>query len=185
MKTLSTKALLAMAHSPVRNYVIPGLTSYLIGSPGPAGTVRLFVNERDHQEAIAPHSHRFSFQCQVLRGAVRNRVWTQCSAGCGDFYTVSELRYRGNVGSYEKVAIESGRYMHRDEIHDEGAVYSMRPEEIHSIFFSRGAMVLFFEGPTVADRSILLEPLIDGETVPTGAVLPWMFQRGIRPTTAT
>lgn len=53
----------------------------------------------------------------------------------------------------------------------------MLASEVHSIHFSRGAQVLFFEGPTVADTSIILEPNVDGETIPTFRVEPWMFKR--------
>ena len=31
-----------MRHSPVRNYAVPGLTSWLVGEPGPNGCVRNF-----------------------------------------------------------------------------------------------------------------------------------------------
>ena len=64
-ENFSIEALLRMKHSPVRNYAIPGLTSSLIGSPSPNGTVRIFECSREHQEPIIPHSHRFSFQCHA------------------------------------------------------------------------------------------------------------------------
>src|SRR5688572_7069582 len=93
-------ALLKMAHSPIRNYAIPGLTSSLIGAPSPAGTVRLFQNSRDHQEPIVPHSHRFDFMCWVLAGAVRNRVWRRAMSydKNADFYRSSRLIYGGKAG---------------------------------------------------------------------------------------
>jgi hypothetical protein len=53
----------------------------------------------------------------------------------------------------------------------------MTADEIHSIFFGRDTSVLFFEGPNVSDTSIILEPVVDGETIPTFKVEPWAFKR--------
>ncbi len=164
-----------MMHSPVRNYAIPGLTSWLVGSPSPKGTVRVFECSRDHQEAIIPHSHRFDFQCWVLAGKVRNRVWTKAYSG-GDWFTRTDLIF-GDMGSYVKGGAEGHRYDFRDAEYAEGQWYSMRANEIHSIYFARGTQVLFFEGPTLSDRSVILEPWENEETVPTFKVEPWMFKR--------
>jgi hypothetical protein len=95
----SIPALRAMAHSPVRNYAIPGLTSWLIGQPSPKGTMRLFESSRQHQEAITPHSHRFDFQCWVLEGFVVNRVWTRAhntDTKAADLYAMSTQRCSGH-----------------------------------------------------------------------------------------
>jgi hypothetical protein len=54
----------------------------------------------------------------------------------------------------------------------------MRYNEIHSIKFSKDAIVLFFEGPTVTDSSFVLEPVVEGEYIPTMTTEPWMFRRG-------
>lgn len=45
-KDFNVEMLLAMRHSPRHNYVVPGLTSWLIGQPAPTGTVRLFESHR-------------------------------------------------------------------------------------------------------------------------------------------
>jgi len=52
----------------------------------------------------------------------------------------------------------------------------MKHDEIHSITFSKGAKVLFFEGPQVSDKSVIIEPIINGQTVSTYDVAPWMFK---------
>jgi hypothetical protein len=173
------KALLSMAHSPVKNYAIPGLTSSLIGAPGPLGTVRLFQCEREHQEPITPHSHRFDFQCWVLRGKVRNRIWKKVYASDpnGDLYHRTNLNYGGEIGHYTKEPREVGTWTYSDAEFVAGQCYSMRAHEVHSIFFSRGAVVLFFEGETKVDSSTILEPYVDGEVVPTFKVEPWMFKK--------
>ncbi len=172
-------ALLRMAHSPVSNYVLPGLTSSLIGSPSVHGTMRLFQNTRDHQETLTPHSHRFDFMCWVLRGSVRNRLWTKSyvSDRDADEYRTTTLHYEGEIGKYAAKPADVHRWRYEDKQFSEGQCYAMRAHEVHSIFFSRRAIVLFFEGPSAADSSIVIEPVVDGETIPTLEVKPWMFQR--------
>lgn len=167
-----------MKHSPVRNYAIPGLTSWLIGAPTEHGCVRLFECSRDHHEPITPHSHRFDFECIVLAGTVRNVIWTPDYNMSGyDRYAESRLLYRGGIGHYETEKSGIGGYSTKQSIHKAGDRYGMKADDIHSIYFSRGAKVLFFEGPTIADSSVILEPYVDGEVVPTFKVEPWMFKR--------
>lgn len=180
-ENFNLKALMAMAHSPVRNYVIPGLTSYLIGAPSESGTVRLFCNERDHQEQLTPHSHRFDFQCWVLAGQVTNRIWSRnhyMTHPHGDVFVSSSLKYSGSIGQYEKKVVDRANWSYADSVYKEGECYSMKHNEVHSIHFSRGAKVLFFEGAQVTDTSIVIEPYVDGEHLETMAVLPWMFKKG-------
>lgn len=172
----SIDKLFAMAHSPVRNYAIPGLTRWLIGERGgDKGTVRLFQCERQHQEPITPHSHRFSFQAWVLSGFVINRVWTKSSSE-GDMFMMSRQRCDG-MGKYTLEDLEVGRYRATDRTYGVGQCYSMQAEEIHSIFFSRDALVLFFEGSTEMDCSYVLQPYVNNEVIPTLETKPWMFQR--------
>lgn len=78
---LSVDHILSLTHSHVHNYVIPGLTSSLIGEQSPHGSVRVFQCLRDHQEVITPHSHRFDLTCIVLRGSVMNRIWEPVEGG--------------------------------------------------------------------------------------------------------
>lgn len=175
-KNFDVKALLAMAHSPVRNYAIPGLSSSLIGSPSPCGTVRLFECSRDHQEPITPHSHRFDFQCWVLQGSVRNRIWRRNPID-GDWFRESTLRYGGGMGKYELEEGQANRWAYVDHVHAAGECYSMLADEVHSIYFERNTKVLFFEGPTKNDSSLILEPWVGGEVIPTFKVESWMFKK--------
>jgi len=178
--------LLAMAHSPVHNYAIPGLTSSLIGKPGPNGTVRLFECSRHHQEQIVPHSHRFDFQCWVLVGCVTNRIWTEAHVDGPDgtnfsenhdWFEVSEQMYQGEIGRYKTYPRYRRWYRFADKTYYAGDCYSMKAEEIHSIQFSRGAKVLFLEGkPRV--NSVFIEPIVNGEVLRTMQVAKWMFKRG-------
>lgn len=178
-------ALMRMAHSPVHNYAIPGLTSYLIGGRGPQGCVRLFVNKRQHVEPITPHSHRFDFHARVLRGSVTNRLWTKVhrpahGADEGDMYMLSAQTCKGSEpgAGYETVQLGAALYAYKDHLFEAGDTYSMNASEIHSIYFSRGAVVQFFEGPTTKDATVVLEPYVHHEVIPTLKVEKWMFRRG-------
>ena len=165
-----------MKHSPVRNSGgIPGLTSWLIGEPGEHGLVRLMECSRDHFEPIVPHSHRFDFECRVLRGKVRNIIWGPDTNG--DDYQITKLRYAGAPGQYERQEVGTAKWSFRTETFHEGDTYSMTWDEVHSIFFSRGTVVLFFEAKPVTDTSIILQPFVDGSMIPTFKVEPWMFDR--------
>lgn len=163
-------------HSPVRNYIVPGLTSWMIANNGDGkGCVRMFESERHLVGEIAPHSHRYDFVCQVLSGFVRNRLWTPSESG--DLMTSFCLTYHG-IGRYSKVEGDRRRYDWTEHEYRAGDWYAMEYDEIHSIYFSRGARVLFFEGPAVGDSSVYLEPY-DNETHTTierMKVEPWMFQ---------
>lgn len=177
---ISLEFLDKMKHSPVRNYAIPGLTSWLIGAPTEHGCVRLFECSREHHEPITLHSHRFDFECHVLAGHVRNVLWTPFAEGKGDRFMETCLIYRGGIGHYDTEKNGIDTYQGSSYLYKAGSNYSMKADEIHSIYFSRGAKVLFFEGPTITDSSIILEPYVDGEVIPTFKVEPWMFKREIR-----
>lgn len=172
---LDVALLKSMARSEVRDYVIPGLTSALIGGEG-KGMVRLFSQERHHEEPITPHSHRFDFNCLVLAGHVRNRTWF--AADDGDPYQESVLEHHGQFGDQtRRKAVGIQRWAYTETTYFDGEVYAMRAEEIHSIYFGRDAEVLFFEGPSHSSTSVILEPVSGGRVIPTFRVDPWMFRR--------
>lgn len=168
---------LTMAHSPVKNYAIPGLTSWLIGDNLNGGCVRLFHSEREHVEPITPHSHRFNFTAQVLKGGVTNRMWREATDSTGDLYCVSAQKYLGTSGQYETKVEATRYYRYYDRDYKAGDTYQTMAEEIHSIYFDRDTYVLMFEGPSVTNTSDILEPMVDGHRIPTFKVEPWMFQR--------
>lgn len=174
--SVDRKLLQRMARSRIGNYVLPGLTSWIIGAPHAGGCVRMFTNEREQQDAITPHSHRFDFQCLVLRGRVTNRIWTRVYGDRGDAFATSRLVY-DSLGKYEKRFEAIRRYEYSDRVYVEGMWYSMTYQEIHSIFFGARTEVLFFEGPSVNNESTILEPYVDDEVVPTFEVRPWMFKK--------
>lgn len=176
-------AVLAMANSPIRHYIAPGLTSSLIGGPQ-HGKVRLFCSERETREWVTPHSHRFDFTCLVLRGWAENIIFTrQWGADGADLYSAGTLKRNEAFGQYEFTpSTEACAYVESSKTYNEGDVYAMTHEQIHSIRFSRDAMVLFFEGPEVTESSLVLEPWSSGKRVPTFETRPWMFERDTDPT---
>jgi hypothetical protein len=147
------------------------------------GCIRLFENSRDQHTDIVPHSHRYDFVCQVLAGRVWNRLWksTIDENEEADYYEKSWLTYKGKPGKHETGHEEPtiNRYMMYESVFDPGDWYSMTSTAIHSIKFSKDAVVLFFEGPSSAYSSCILQPVVDGEVIPTYKVEDWMFQRGI------
>lgn len=169
----------AMKHSPAHNYVIPGLTSWLIGAPHPVhGCVRLFTMSRTHEEPIIPHSHRFDFRCRVLRGTVHNHIWRRTSSKySGDLYEESDVTYEGELGKHQRQVVGRDYFTRSIQTFTAGDEYAMKAEEIHSIYFERGTSVLFFEGPNRLELSQVLEPVVDGETIPLFRTEDWMFRR--------
>lgn len=177
-----------MLHAPVRNYVLPGLTSWLVGGDERHGRVRIFVSERDTREWIVPHSHRFDFACLVLSGEVVNTVFEVCTVPVPKVpvpdarlhkYAIGIVRQvSGGLGGYRVArTAETGIYRELRTTYKAGQEYAMLAEDIHSISFSSGARVLFFEGPERRDETVILEPWCDGRVVPTFTTAPWMFER--------
>lgn len=169
--------ILAMTGSKVLNYGIAGVDSSLVNK----GLVRVFECSREHQEAVTPHSHKFDFSCLVLEGKVRNRIWEPIPINSkyheADLFTVSKLKYLGEMGKYEKEVLGYDRYTYDDNIYTEGDWYSMTHDQIHSIYFSRNTKVLFFEGETITNETLILDPYVNGKHVPTFDIKPWMFEK--------
>lgn len=165
----------SMANSKVKNYIVPGLTSSLIGG-GKFGKVRLFEASRLQTEFISPHSHRFNFACLVLRGLVKNIVWQKCNQQDGDYYQKSKLFVGEDFGDYKLEDEERGFWKFSAKTFIENQWYTMQHREIHSIEFSKDAIVLFFEGYKKSEFSYVLEPIVEGSKVPTFKVEDWMFK---------
>lgn len=165
-----------MKHSPVYNYVVPGLTSWLIGEPSKHGCVRMFECERAQQENVVPHSHKFDFQCLVLKGTVLNRLWTSCDENEGDEYAEITMEVGDKLGTYAEIRESRGFWRYHDFLYSTGEWYSMKSNEVHSIFFGQGSKVLFFEGPRVDNNFLALEPVVNGKVIKTFEVKNWMFE---------
>lgn len=163
----------------IKNYVTAGLTSTLLGERNKkdGSCVRLFSAERETSD-ITPHSHRFDFQCYVICGQVINKIYYRPhSSETGDLFQESVLK--GKLGEYTKEYIEKGQHIYKcsEDIYEAGSWYGMNRAQIHSIVFKKDTKVIFFEGPNITDNSVILEPIIDGEVIPTFKVEPWMFKK--------
>lgn len=180
MNGLNIPMLMEMTHSALQNYIVPGLESHLLAEPSDKGSVRLFVNSRDQHHHITPHSHRFDFQCLVLRGLVVNTVFQELLPGKprlnADEYASVTLEYKGKPGNYDQTHGETSYWSFERHHYTVGDWYSMTFDQVHSIEFSRDAIVLFMEGPKKTNITQVLLPHVDGQTLPTFEVAPWMFQ---------
>jgi hypothetical protein len=169
-----------MRHSTLHNYIVPGLTSHLIGGDDKHGRVRLFHAERETREFITPHSHRFDFTCVVLRGFVRNTIFEKGTA-CDEKYlgsTINQVCGLNGLNEYIHTRDDEPSNWHAIEFEFfAGDTYSMTHDQIHSIKFDRGTRVLFFEGPQLSLTSRMIEPWENGKVIPTFKTEPWMFEK--------
>lgn len=165
----------SMKSSKLSNYIVAGLDSYLLTS----GKVRLFECSRNHQDSVTPHSHRFDFSCLVISGAVCNRVWKECNEDDGDFFQSSIITYSGDVGSHSVKPEGRDFWSYSDSKYKAGDIYSMTSDQVHSIFFSKGATVLFFEGPDKSNDSIIIEPVVNGQVIRTYEKKDYMFLKAL------
>jgi hypothetical protein len=167
-----------MLNNRLRNYIVPGLDSSLVGG-GEHGKVRMFEASRNTRDSITPHNHRFDFGCIVLAGEVQNTLYipdSEGSAWCRS--TIDQVCGADGVRDFVHTREDQPRrYSQSCAVYSAGQTYTMGSEEIHSIVFSRGAQVLFLEGPSKTTRSVMIEPWIDGRCIPTFEVKEWMFQQ--------
>jgi len=163
-----------MKRSTINNYIVPGLESSLIGGED-KGCVRIFEASRRQLDSITPHTHRFDFMCLVIKGWVDNILWHPATKDEGDFFEETELSYYGDIGKYDKKVIGRDFYTPSTQRFKAGETYSMTAEEMHSIVFSKDAVVLFFEGESKTDNSIIIEPVVNGKKIPTFKTEKWMF----------
>ena len=180
MRTVIHEFIQKNAYGHIKNYIVPGLTSALLAEdPNHDGQkVRIFHSERQHQERITPHSHRFDLACCVMRGTVTNTLWQKApSPYKADEYQASVLEYLGEPGCYDRKKGESAFYRAESTVYKEADWYFMSHKEIHSIEFSRDAIVLVIEGPSMTTDSTILEPVVNGEVVPTFQLQGWMFKK--------
>ena len=174
-------ALNAMRHNALRNYIVPGLTSELIGGPE-HGKVRLFTATRQTHEFITPHSHRFDFCGLVLSGQVSNTLF-ECPGipGTDEMWcesTINRVCGPDGIEKYTHSRSDNGKfYSEHTTVYEAGDSYFMAASDIHSVKFSQGAQVLVFEGPPLGEFSMMLEPWVDGKVVPTFRTESWMFEK--------
>lgn len=182
--------LIQRKHSPIHNYIIPGLSSWLIDEPEEGVKLRMFIATRHPQEVIAPHNHRYDHRARVLIGEVVNTIWIP-DGNLGDEFEKEILRYSSQTGIYVRSVGERSKW--RPTAHVYGATqlpqraydrggndyreYNLSAEAVHSIKFKRNTILLLEEQPDKVNESFLLNPVELGRTCNIGATQPWMFQR--------
>lgn len=173
-----------MKHDRLRNYIIPGLESYLIGG-GEFGKVRFFQMTRNAVDWITPHSHRFDFLSVVLRGKVHNTLFKKADPAHSMYReeadewcvsTIGQVCGPDGILSYQhKRETVATLFRQHTRQYEPGEFYGMNYKEIHSVRFSEDAEVMIFEGPQRIDHSVMLEPWVNGQVVPTFKTEDWMF----------
>lgn len=169
-------------HSGIKNYVLPGLYSYLLGDKNLDGSItRVFYSSRLTQEFISPHNHRYNFICEVLDGYVENTIYepTFSSNEVGDFWQQVVSIY-SDIGIY-KTNYLSGpvKYIPKSVTYRKGEIYKSDLHTIHSIKFSKGSVVLFREGKKLSEQNVALIPYCkETETaINNFNTHPWMFEK--------
>lgn len=170
-----------MKSNTLNNYVLAGLKSHQLNN----GNIRLFENTRNQYDYISPHSHRFNFTCLVLKGDVTNTMWEEVPKDtlenyneCAyDEYCITTNLYKGKPGYYDIKNISKGYFKRYSYKYSEGEIYSMKHDEIHSIQFSKDALVLFFHGPDISDTNIVLNPIVSDSVIPLSETKDYMFKR--------
>ena len=163
----------SMLTSRIQNYIIPGLASQLVTN----GRVRVFTQTTEQMSLVVPHSHRFDLACCVIEGSVENTFWQKSAPGNfrASEFAVTEAFYEGNPGSYRVDELPRAHFVPYSITYSQNEWYAMSSEEIHSVRFSKGAVVLLFEGPAKSEFSVALEPIVNGVRIPLFKVEDWMF----------
>ena len=161
----------------IEDYIIPGMTSYLLKRREDGSTVRLFVMTRSQMMFIAPHSHRFDLRSTVLEGRVLNTMWYPKTGAESDCFRVYSLEYKGKPGDYEKRPVGFGPVWPVGVQYWMGDSYFMTHSEIHNIWFARGSAVLIDESEPKSTESKILEPFNQErqQEYPLFRTAPWMF----------
>lgn len=152
--------ILSMADESTRivNHVEHGLDSTLLSE----GMFRVFTANYETQVRL-PHSHKYDFACLVLKGSVLNRTYTPIENS--KYKENNELHAEycvtiqtGQLGDYKFNRQQRQAFQISEKLHSEGEWYQMTSEDIHTIRFSKGAVVLFIEGPAKTDQVEVLFP---------------------------
>ena len=165
----------------IHNYIAPGLDSYLLGVSG--GKIRMFEMTREQEFFISPHNHRFDFACLVLQGMVRHYTYHPRFSDLdedilgdeNEEYQISTYYPPRNGKPFDVKIVDTGYFSRTTTTYVSGDWYHLFRDKYHSIEFSMGARVLFFEGADQAETSNFLEPIINGKVIPTFTLPDWMY----------
>lgn len=170
-----------LKHSPIQNYILPGLTSWVLKPAGDGhGMIRMFESSRETQEFVTPHTHRYGLHCEVLAGWVENTTWKNSelvgASNSSDEWMLYSLKYGGSPGEYTQTSGPIRRYAKETRRYAAGSSYDLNHSQIHSVRFSRGAVVVITETAQQTDTTHILLPVAYGKMVPTFKVESWMYK---------
>lgn len=172
---------MSMVEKTVSNYVLAGLTSTMPSGLAVADNIktRMFRMDRHQTNLIAPHSHRYCLFSKVIEGTVTNTLWKktcQIDPEADAFWMSTLSPIDGGLGEYKKEISSRIKYYKPLSSHyGPGDSYYMHYNDIHSISFSKGAVVQILEYPEDSESSYVLEPAIDGKLIPLARTEDWMF----------
>ncbi len=153
-----------MSHSQVNNYIVPDVSSKLLGSDdGEHGRFRIFDSRRDQDMLVTPHNHRFNLWSMVIQGQVENTVYTP-DRDNGDLYMQTSMRYNGEIGKYVRGSFQEKRYVKKINSYTAGSSYYMRFQDIHTIKFHKDTVLLIVEGKPIREINEILEPVTQDGT---------------------
>lgn len=161
--------------SKIENYVVPALSSLMIGD----AKIRIFEANRDQEYFVTPHSHRYDLFSLVLKGSVKNTIYSHADGvEEAEEYAVSFIEESGF--DYLVKYSHNAKYLKENRFYEEGQGYFMPADFIHTIKFSKDAVVLIFEGKQLQKGSTVLQPVdASGNIIPTMKVEPWMFNKKV------
>lgn len=163
----------------LENYILPGMISTELARPAIGGLIRLFHMTREQEYEITPHDHRFGFKCAVLDGCVTNRVY-KVDTCHKDHATHVTVPYDPSTHSLNEALAKHARANFHEATYNSGDWYQMEHEQFHAIRFSRGARVLFIEGPEEKSEGSCLLPYINGRICNTFLWRDWMMTEVVR-----
>jgi hypothetical protein len=171
--------------SVVNDYTVPGVNFWELSKCPQTGLKRFGFNaEREPTRYVVPHQHLGGLQFTVLKGTAVNQRFIQPVTGgtltC--LWSVSRIKNTPNGvlrldgGSvYAMMALD-------EEVYQTGKTFKLRYDEIHTIRYNKGSVVVFTEGLHQQDAVTILEPLDSmGNPIRMHEIEPWMFgSKGIK-----
>ena len=167
----------SVRYNPIDNYILPGLTSYVLGRLGVDGPdheapmVRAFVSSRNTPEFVAPHSHVRDLFCHVIAGSVINTNYHEERTARGESWD-TYVQTGDFVSGYKHGFAGKRTFVSVSTVYEAGASYYLLADVIHSIRFSRGAVVLIMEGKKKRQSVTVLQP----PGVQNFEAADWMFK---------
>lgn len=172
----------SLSISTIENYVVPGLYSFLLTEKNEdVGCIRAFMQTLHQEYFVTPHSHRYNHEIIMIKGECQQILYEETSIRSDDysqFYRKSTIEYLNSPGKYRhSLGGHLGQYVRRNKRLEEGQRFRLNSDEIHSIFFNKGAIALIKEGPDIDCMSYILQPIAKDELINTFQVNEWAFRK--------